>query len=194
MKFVSSGINFCRFQRTQSILPQLLKAAEYQADGSHRNNLNVGGFDKEANESPVPSKLISSKYNSSSRTISTNDILSPSSPIPNRSDNTLLHKQNPQSRKIHSTPSPKSNFSSPPIIAKAKQTNMSPNMEQKGTCNCKKSRCLKLSVFLNFNLITRRYCDCFAALRYCSGCNCVDCNNCTEFEAVLHPRCVFTHF
>jgi len=32
-------------------------------------------------------------------------------------------------------------------------------------CNCKKSKCLKL------------YCECFAALRYCEGCNCQDCNN-----------------
>eukprot|EP01035_Chromulina_nebulosa_P024979 gene24979-32548_t len=32
-------------------------------------------------------------------------------------------------------------------------------------CNCKKSKCLKL------------YCECFAALRYCSDCNCVECHN-----------------
>ena len=32
-------------------------------------------------------------------------------------------------------------------------------------CNCKKSKCLKL------------YCECFAGLRYCQSCNCVDCNN-----------------
>ena len=32
-------------------------------------------------------------------------------------------------------------------------------------CNCKKSKCLKL------------YCECFAAERFCNGCNCVDCGN-----------------
>eukprot|EP00736_Rhodelphis_marinus_P002030 Rmarinus@m.24157 len=32
-------------------------------------------------------------------------------------------------------------------------------------CNCKKTKCLKL------------YCECFAAMMYCSGCNCVGCAN-----------------
>lgn len=32
-------------------------------------------------------------------------------------------------------------------------------------CNCRNSRCLKL------------YCDCFAAGRWCKGCNCADCHN-----------------
>lgn len=40
-------------------------------------------------------------------------------------------------------------------------------------CNCKKSKCLKL------------YCDCFAVMNYCSGgCNCFDCCNRTEREAI----------
>ncbi len=38
-------------------------------------------------------------------------------------------------------------------------------------CNCKKSRCLKL------------YCECFASLRYCVGCNCHDCSNTRGHEA-----------
>lgn len=38
-------------------------------------------------------------------------------------------------------------------------------------CNCKKSKCLKL------------YCECFANLRYCVGCNCHDCNNTIDHEA-----------
>jgi hypothetical protein len=33
------------------------------------------------------------------------------------------------------------------------------------TCNCKKSRCLKL------------YCECFHALKFCSNCKCFDCEN-----------------
>ena len=37
-------------------------------------------------------------------------------------------------------------------------------------CNCKKSKCLKL------------YCECFASLRYCAGCNCHDCNNTKAHE------------
>lgn len=44
------------------------------------------------------------------------------------------------------------------------------NSEAFNPCNCKKSKCLKL------------YCDCFAALRYCKGCNCHGCNNIEEFE------------
>ena len=33
------------------------------------------------------------------------------------------------------------------------------------SCNCKKSKCLKL------------YCECFAANRLCDGCSCKDCGN-----------------
>ena len=39
-------------------------------------------------------------------------------------------------------------------------------------CNCKKSRCLKL------------YCECFANLRYCVDCNCMDCNNTKDHEQI----------
>ncbi|XP_031488748.1 protein tesmin/TSO1-like CXC 5 [Nymphaea colorata] len=39
-------------------------------------------------------------------------------------------------------------------------------------CNCKHSKCLKL------------YCECFAAGIYCDGCNCVNCCNNVENEAV----------
>lgn len=38
-------------------------------------------------------------------------------------------------------------------------------------CNCKKSKCLKL------------YCECFATLKYCDSCNCVDCNNNESHES-----------
>mmetsp|Transcript_1831 Transcript_1831/g.2901 ORF Transcript_1831/g.2901 Transcript_1831/m.2901 type:complete len:612 (+) Transcript_1831:86-1921(+) len=63
-------------------------------------------------------------------------------------------------------------FSSPAVLSKAKQpANMSP-MDTKSRCNCKKSKCLKL------------YCECFAALRYCGACNCIDCNNCKEHDKV----------
>lgn len=37
-------------------------------------------------------------------------------------------------------------------------------------CTCQKSKCLK------------RYCDCFAAGEYCSGCSCVDCHNTAEHD------------
>ena len=41
--------------------------------------------------------------------------------------------------------------------------------QKKSSCNCKKSRCLKL------------YCECFAAQRFCqAGCNCSDCGNTPE--------------
>lgn len=36
---------------------------------------------------------------------------------------------------------------------------------KRSPCNCKKSKCLKL------------YCECFAAERFCQGCNCADCGN-----------------
>lgn len=36
---------------------------------------------------------------------------------------------------------------------------------RKSTCNCKKSRCLKL------------YCECFANQSYCKDCNCNCCSN-----------------
>ena len=42
---------------------------------------------------------------------------------------------------------------------------------EKLCCNCKKSMCLKL------------YCECFAAGKYCGGCNCVGCYNMAEFES-----------
>ncbi len=38
------------------------------------------------------------------------------------------------------------------------------------TCNCKKSKCLKL------------YCDCFRMQVYCNGCHCSECSNTIEFE------------
>eukprot|EP00638_Chattonella_subsalsa_P010521 CAMPEP_0117763250 /NCGR_PEP_ID=MMETSP0947-20121206/18514_1 /TAXON_ID=44440 /ORGANISM="Chattonella subsalsa, Strain CCMP2191" /LENGTH=865 /DNA_ID=CAMNT_0005584897 /DNA_START=52 /DNA_END=2649 /DNA_ORIENTATION=+ len=41
---------------------------------------------------------------------------------------------------------------------------------KKGVCNCKKSKCLKL------------YCECFAAGKYCTSCNCIDCLNTTATE------------
>ena len=40
------------------------------------------------------------------------------------------------------------------------------------TCNCKKSRCLKL------------YCECFHALKFCQNCKCFDCENRVGNEAV----------
>lgn len=46
--------------------------------------------------------------------------------------------------KIVSPPSKNMPFLSPAVTAKPKQTNMSPNMDQRNHCNCKKSKCLKL--------------------------------------------------
>ena len=42
--------------------------------------------------------------------------------------------------------------------------------KKKITCNCKKSRCLKL------------YCECFAAGEVCRDCNCIDCANIEDNE------------
>lgn len=41
---------------------------------------------------------------------------------------------------------------------------------KKVTCNCKKTKCLKL------------YCDCFRLNQTCDGCNCFGCHNLSEFE------------
>ena len=46
----------------------------------------------------------------------------------------------------------------------------SAGLKKKVSCNCKKTRCLKL------------YCDCFAAGEYCKDCNCKDCANLVENE------------
>ncbi|GAQ90475.1 tesmin/TSO1-like CXC domain containing protein [Klebsormidium nitens] len=43
-------------------------------------------------------------------------------------------------------------------------------------CHCKKSRCLKL------------YCECFAANVYCTGCDCLDCQNRPEFEDIVMAK------
>lgn len=51
----------------------------------------------------------------------------------------------------------------PDISPATKNTNIS--------CNCKKSKCLKL------------YCDCFRVQQYCSGCHCNNCSNLPQCEA-----------
>eukprot|EP00605_Chrysophyceae_sp_TOSAG23-4_P002231 GSChrysophyteH1.ASY1.ANO1.2475.1 assembled CDS len=45
------------------------------------------------------------------------------------------------------------------------------DQQRKIRCNCRRTKCIKL------------YCDCFHALKYCEGCNCVDCSNIQEKEA-----------
>ena len=68
----------------------------------------------------------------------------------------------------------KASFCSPAIPSKKNLPhNISPALSENSTpshCNCKKSKCLKL------------YCECFAALRYCNNCKCVNCHNRTETE------------
>ena len=43
------------------------------------------------------------------------------------------------------------------------------NSEAVKSCNCKKSKCLKL------------YCECFASGQYCAGCKCNECHNTAEY-------------
>lgn len=63
---------------------------------------------------------------------------------------------------------------SPMAIRLHEAPTISPAVSQLGSrtvsCNCKKSRCLKL------------YCDCFRAMKYCDGCNCQQCANAPEYE------------
>ena len=54
----------------------------------------------------------------------------------------------------------------PPSIGK--ENSKKKATPKRSPCNCKKSRCLKL------------YCECFAAERFCQGCNCSDCGNTPE--------------
>mmetsp|Transcript_10776 Transcript_10776/g.17689 ORF Transcript_10776/g.17689 Transcript_10776/m.17689 type:complete len:646 (-) Transcript_10776:239-2176(-) len=66
-------------------------------------------------------------------------------------------------------------FASPSVLVRGSNqqpSNISPVGTEGGGghCNCKKSKCLKL------------YCECFAALRYCNNCNCVECHNCPSHE------------
>lgn len=54
-----------------------------------------------------------------------------------------------------------------------KELSVSSNLLKPATCNCKKSKCLKM------------YCDCFRLSEYCRDgfCRCNDCNNLPQYEA-----------
>ena len=49
-----------------------------------------------------------------------------------------------------------------------------PSQAKRSPCNCKRSKCLKL------------YCECFAAERFCDGCNCTDCANTPTAGLIRH--------
>lgn len=88
----------------------------------------------------------------------------------------------------------RTSFFSPAIHPKKNLPhNISPALSENSTpshCNCKKSKCLKLYVCILLFLckltdcfiLMHRYCECFAALRYCNSCKCVECNNRAETE------------
>lgn len=69
----------------------------------------------------------------------------------------------------HSTPLM---ISTPGKMGDSMRDNKQPKLQRRQPCNCKKSKCLKL------------YCDCFGAQVYCNGCNCVDCHNTPNHEAL----------
>ena len=143
-------------------------------------------------------------------------LLPGSTPLPPPPSNPALSTAStlpPPSSLVASTPAGKVPFSSPAVLAKAKQANISPSMAR-ASCNCKKSKCLKLYVqmvciwdngpvrmimlcrcddlIVCLCCVVNRYCECFAALRYCDSCNCLDCNNCKEHEEVGQGvSCVF---
>ena len=66
-------------------------------------------------------------------------------------------------------PTPRSTTTTPGKSPPSGKEN-TPVQRRRNPCNCKKSKCLKL------------YCECFAAERYCDGCNCNDCRNTKAYE------------
>mmetsp|Transcript_2855 Transcript_2855/g.3348 ORF Transcript_2855/g.3348 Transcript_2855/m.3348 type:complete len:1028 (+) Transcript_2855:399-3482(+) len=62
-------------------------------------------------------------------------------------------------------------FSATPAKSPIDKNSSSPD-KRRNPCNCKKSNCLKL------------YCVCFASELYCDGCNCHDCSNTKEKDAI----------
>lgn len=63
------------------------------------------------------------------------------------------------------------------ITIQSKITKKSENEEERKTCHCKRSQCLKL------------YCDCFAAKLFCDGCKCIGCKN-TEANRDIRDKAV----
>lgn len=122
--------------------------------GSGLLGLNTGGrLHKRSHGgqfSPSVQPLLSGKSYTISSASHTQDN-TPLPPPPNPSALTLTSSSStvpPKSALTASTPSSSSlPFSSPAVLAKAKQSNISPGAVR-GTCNCKKSKCLKLYVFL----------------------------------------------
>jgi hypothetical protein len=106
----------------------------------------------------------------------------PRSPNPSYSSNNYNEfeyqypsNENPSSKKKQSKKKDKEANSSktpnqvgtPSVRIDTDSTNQTPNSNviKPVTCNCKRSRCLKL------------YCDCFRFRKYCASCNCNDCAN-----------------
>lgn len=75
-----------------------------------------------------------------------------------------IYMSHPHSREVNPISQP--HHSIPP--SDGKENSKKKGAPKRSPCNCKKSRCLKL------------YCECFAAERFCQGCNCVDCGNTPE--------------
>mmetsp|Transcript_21721 Transcript_21721/g.45253 ORF Transcript_21721/g.45253 Transcript_21721/m.45253 type:complete len:752 (+) Transcript_21721:203-2458(+) len=80
-----------------------------------------------------------------------------------------MHQQTAHLNPANYPPHP--NFSHPNSNNAGSDAN-GQRLKKKIVCNCKKSKCLKL------------YCECFTALEYCDGCNCIECRNTTEHESL----------
>lgn len=113
---------FIESKRTK--LPQILPKSKIPSS-----------YDKKSPSSTLSSLSTTTTNNSNINITSisnpTNPIHSSSSSGPNNSNTSRL-----KSNSI--------DFTSPALITQAQETNMSPDMSQRNTCNCKKSRCLKL--------------------------------------------------
>jgi hypothetical protein len=83
-------------------------------------------------------------------------------------------KTKPQPLLVTATPS---RTVSSEVTSQSKIYIKAKNEEERKTCHCKRSQCLKL------------YCDCFAAKLFCEGCKCIGCKN-TEATRDIRDKAV----
>lgn len=113
------------------------------------------------------------------------DILLEASPLNERSEDLQMPREDinsPISRKMFAPNTKRKETFQTPSSAKSVKQSMADTktVKKKASCNCKKSRCLKL------------YCDCFALGETCQDCNCVGCANTVDNEDERNQAIVAT--